>query len=604
MRSPISILSFLGTSDYEPCWYWFEDGWIGLACTNTQEGTRIGFMLPLIIQWIRQKYGDCALRISICCTNKSREKNFMRLEKAIRELLDSGDELSEIRIPEGRTVAELYENFHILEQEIPDKADIVLDVTHAYRSIPVVAIAISEYLRATKSVKIQHILYGAYEAGEQGSKGRENYLKLFHEPTPMCDPQLIGTLPPNLLSKYEGEKDGIEIKVAPVLELNELVTIINWASMSRLFESLGDPAVFVSAITDKKLSEWFERMGSLLELGHIRYLQDEKTIEPPQIRNSFPRPVHSLIKRVISQVRILVQSELDDSTEALLDIAFKIIQHYHKHKRYFHMISLMRETTVLLLLVQGLGQKLDGTDSENRKRLEDAEQLLRSWTRKRVREAKTKFGESSPEVTVIELFDNIVKIRNEAMHCGLSYENQLSPKRPQDVKTKLEGLFEKLKLLRTTLNRSTGENLTAGLSAPQFSNPIFMNISNHPSNEWSKDQREAALKMLPPGGRIIDIVFPSVDPLKTDTEYVNELVEKVISEINNLSGRPQCAMVQGEHVLTAKLVAHLQSLGIRCFAATTERLVETRPDGTKVSQFTFRGFREYPPLALQKTKSF
>ena len=59
-------------------------------------------------------------------------------------------------------------------------------------------------------------------------------------------------------------------------------------------------------------------------------------------------------------------------------------------------------------------------------------------------------------------------------------------------------------------------------------------------------------------------------------------------------GETVAAMVQGEFVLTAMLVAALGRRGIRCLAATTHREVAEGPDGARTYRFRFVRFRPYP----------
>ncbi|RMF66145.1 MAG: hypothetical protein D6740_13420, partial [Alphaproteobacteria bacterium] len=73
------------------------------------------------------------------------------------------------------------------------------------------------------------------------------------------------------------------------------------------------------------------------------------------------------------------------------------------------------------------------------------------------------------------------------------------------------------------------------------------------------------------------------------------LARDLVSRIPEGTGH---ALVQGEFTLTCQLVRCLQAYGITCWAATTERDVEKRPDGMKVSRFRFVRLRRYPDLGL------
>lgn len=119
---------------------------------------------------------------------------------------------------------------------------------------------------------------------------------------------------------------------------------------------------------------------------------------------------------------------------------------------------------------------------------------------------------------------------------------------------------------------------------------MFLNISNHSSDKWSKQQMDGALQY----GEIIDYGFPNVEPNLTSKE-VSELANNIMKDI--LKMEPDVVMCQGEFTLTYLLVSKLKEKGIKVVAACTERDTEELQmlDGTlrKTSVFKFVQFREY-----------
>lgn len=126
---------------------------------------------------------------------------------------------------------------------------------------------------------------------------------------------------------------------------------------------------------------------------------------------------------------------------------------------------------------------------------------------------------------------------------------------------------------------------------------IFVNFSNHPSAQWSQDQKQEALTF----GEIRDVAFPVVSPMAT-TEEVAALADHYTEEICKMD--PACVMCQGEFSLAVAVIGRLQGAGICCVCACSERKVveEQMPDGTmkKTSVFVFRQFREYEKLGYTK----
>lgn len=121
-------------------------------------------------------------------------------------------------------------------------------------------------------------------------------------------------------------------------------------------------------------------------------------------------------------------------------------------------------------------------------------------------------------------------------------------------------------------------------------NRMFINFSNHVSDNWSKEQLSAANEY----GELVDVSFPNVTPDATEDEIVkigDEYVERI------MSFSPDVVMCQGEFTLNHYVVNKLMKNGISCVAACTERISieEKQLDGTviKKSEFRFAGFRKY-----------
>lgn len=120
--------------------------------------------------------------------------------------------------------------------------------------------------------------------------------------------------------------------------------------------------------------------------------------------------------------------------------------------------------------------------------------------------------------------------------------------------------------------------------------PVFVNLSAHPSERWSKEQSEAAKAY----GDITDIRFPNINPHATSKD-VDALADQYLDQIKEMN--PSVVMVQGEMTFTHDLVSKLQEEGIKCVAACSDRktVEEQLPDGStkKTAIFEFCGFREY-----------
>ena len=118
---------------------------------------------------------------------------------------------------------------------------------------------------------------------------------------------------------------------------------------------------------------------------------------------------------------------------------------------------------------------------------------------------------------------------------------------------------------------------------------IFINLSNHPSDQWSKEQLEAAKAY----GEVVDLPFPAVEPHASEGDIDALAVEYVAKVLDMSKGATPVVHLMGEMNFTYRLVSRLTQQGITCLASTTERIVRQLPDGTRNSTFRFVQFRRY-----------
>lgn len=118
---------------------------------------------------------------------------------------------------------------------------------------------------------------------------------------------------------------------------------------------------------------------------------------------------------------------------------------------------------------------------------------------------------------------------------------------------------------------------------------MLINLTNHPSSTWSKEQIQAAEKY----GGVTDWPFPPVAP-EWDEKQIESLAQTTASEI--LQRFPQQDLtihLMGEFTLTMSLLRIFQRKNIPCVASTTERQVKERGEGQREVFFRFVRFRTY-----------
>ncbi|MBQ9253958.1 MAG: CRISPR-associated protein [Bacteroidales bacterium] len=115
----------------------------------------------------------------------------------------------------------------------------------------------------------------------------------------------------------------------------------------------------------------------------------------------------------------------------------------------------------------------------------------------------------------------------------------------------------------------------------------LINLSNHPCNLWTQEQREAGESF----GEIIDYPFPNVSP-DSNEEEISLMAEKIVENIINKYSSVVIHLM-GEFTLCYSLIKRFQQRNITCIASCTERNVKENANGEKIVKFEFKRFRKY-----------
>ncbi len=121
---------------------------------------------------------------------------------------------------------------------------------------------------------------------------------------------------------------------------------------------------------------------------------------------------------------------------------------------------------------------------------------------------------------------------------------------------------------------------------------MLINLTNHPSKNWDKEQLSEANKLY---GSVMDMPFPNIDT-KTTLDEIKALAKEYIQKIKELISKDSnlsAVHVAGEFVFVYNVVKILEEQKIRALTSVTERNVINEKNGVKTSVFVFKGFRPY-----------
>ena len=111
---------------------------------------------------------DCAV---IFLTKLARETNWENPNNKNGRLKDKLNKLNinivEVDICDGRNDDEIYEIYTKIYDSLDENDEIIFDITHGFRSIPMLALTVLNYAKVLKNIKIKGIYYGAFDAKDE-----------------------------------------------------------------------------------------------------------------------------------------------------------------------------------------------------------------------------------------------------------------------------------------------------------------------------------------------------------------------------------------------------------------------------------------------------
>lgn len=159
--------------------------------------------------------------LMLVCVTEDAEKNTWPILEALND-----PRIEKVPIPTGRTTEEMWETFTCITDRV-QKGDIVtFDITHGLRSLPFLVFLFAAYLKAAKEVQIKAVYYGALELGSGGPR-----------PAPTAPPEQKTASAPST--------------PAPVINLSEFVSMIDWIMATIQFTKRGDGQDLAGLIKDE-----------------------------------------------------------------------------------------------------------------------------------------------------------------------------------------------------------------------------------------------------------------------------------------------------------------------------------------------------------------
>ena len=297
--------------------------------------------------------------------------------------------LREVQIPDGKSENELWDIFDICAKQIEPNDKIILDITHGFRSSPLLIFIVAAYLRQVKNVDIQHILYGAFEAR---------------------DP-------------VTGE--------TPIFDLTPFLELLNWMNAVSVFQNYGDarPIAGIAKSMPTSITDVLSNLSDALLTNRTLEAQEAAKEFNTEFSTEFgttpatkQTPFIMLVDELRKSYQQMAVNNPTRNPKESLKKQYQQIKWYMENQHYIQAITLMREWLISYECHNYPGNWLD------RKIREEAEDNIRH---------RVLFEE--PPVP-IGLWEDC-KIRHDLAHCGM----RLRPRKAAAAITKIKKLFQDFK---------------------------------------------------------------------------------------------------------------------------------------------------------------
>ncbi|MBN8725318.1 MAG: TIGR02221 family CRISPR-associated protein [Acidobacteria bacterium] len=421
----MKLITFLGTGNYQETNYFWEKD----ASEKLEYKTK--FFPEALANWLKPE------KVLVLLTEEAENHNNW---KELKSLLETKFNYTPfvVNIPSGSNETELWQIFSRLTKYIEQSDELVFDITHGFRSLPLLSLLAISYLRVAKNINVEYLLYGAFDARDKNNN------------------------------------------LSPTFNLTEFVNLLDWITATDQFVKTGDSSQIGKLIkiphdnqlenlknlpVEQKIEGKKTLAKSLKELGNILDTLSKSLllVRPIEISKNVERLEKNLndekakIEAELSAKPILVlfdriQQEYKNFENTDLTTQLKLIEWYINHNHISQAVSLGREW-LISWASEALGLKPwhNYLAKDHRSLIEDGINNYYHW--KKEKKKKKEEGKSFVKpILMIEQINNIDKtdafykawstidLRNDLMHCGM---------RPDPLK--VENIFEQARNFVTFL---------------------------------------------------------------------------------------------------------------------------------------------------------
>ncbi len=356
------------------------------------------------------------------------------------EVVSTSDE----PIPNGLSEDEIWAIFDRISGLVGEGSRLTLDLTHGFRSLPLIMLLTVAYLRSAKNITINAVYYGAYDATSRSSRQTPSVIL---DDTPKPPAPALDLAPFLTLFEWVTAVDAFE-RTGNLRQIADLMR----DRQDSLFKNLQDksklPTRFKSvASTMQKLSEAL-MLGRLKDIAEVCEQLGTQLGEQEATARQWLVPLTAQIIRIQEDFKALVPKS--ERPNDLLLAQFNLVKWYIDHEHFMQAGLLLREWFVTWYANQDKGgidwTKLT-TDKEERgkveQRLSSLIQVLLVENTSSNLSLKLNLSYGGIAIDIVETWNMLTNLRNDLGHVG-HRADQLDVNR---IREQLKKLVEQLQPL-------------------------------------------------------------------------------------------------------------------------------------------------------------
>jgi CRISPR-associated DxTHG motif protein len=291
----MKLLTFLGVGKYDETIY----EWRGSARLARYSPVATASMLD-------------ATSLTVFLTEDAQEQVY----PAFKKDLPAGMTVNEVPVALGQNQAELWSIFTAVCEAVSPGETVSFDITHGLRSFPLLGLLVAAFLRASRDVTIQHVLYGAYDVRDKSAMPTRT----------------------------------------PIFDMTPMLSLLDWANATSRFTKTGDARDLAGLLKNASAGNQVvtNAAGLVQDVSLAAFLCQPLTLGPkstsliqtlseaePAITQQVP-PYGFLNKRIADDFGAFESNHAVDVRQTL-QAQLRLIHWYHSNSQLIQAMTLIRE---------------------------------------------------------------------------------------------------------------------------------------------------------------------------------------------------------------------------------------------------------------------